>query len=452
MARTITKTKVRTKTMVGIAVATIVVGGALAATIITAGDKAVPKIVSLKISPTSVDSVSSDQAVKLEMSLTDETGNDISAMKVQMKEMFSGQTMDFGGFRLVSGDVINGKYEASGTIKKGFAAGLWDVSKLVLRDTLGNTFDPNSDTLWQMSGSGPSFRGMRIVNYNGDHDAPRVTKIEVDPTVFDTITKSQKVTLKMTVTDSTGFQLTDAAACSRKCGLSDIEPAVLFTRISSKTGSPTTLRFDGFTKTSGDSKSGVYSASATLDKGSADEKSWKIESILVGDILGNIKSYSGDSLKTISGAQVALIDNVVDTKGASQPATGDKTPPEIKAVSITPTTINTASANANVVLRLTVTDNTNFCPKRICIGNELTVIMKNGAQSVSVSNFRRTGGSGLSGLYMGSAIIKKGSAGGDWKIAEITVSDPAGNKKTYSYDDLAKKISVGSLSITNLVK
>ena len=279
-----------------------------------AEDTNAPQITAFSISPTTINTETSDQILTLSVTLTDDLsgvcisgdcGSYYNSSPTQMRFVpASGgmQMVDFYNFTRTSGDSLNGTYSATATIPKGSAIGVWEVSHFLLVDQLGNiTYKYKTDLETQFGAGSTEVQNIGSVE---DVTAPQITAFNITPIQFNTETSDQILTLSVTLTDDLS-----GVCISGDCG-------------SYYNGSPTQLRirpligtqmvdFYNFTRTSGDSLNGTYTATATIPA-HAKEGVWEVVSFLLVDQLGNWKFLSTNDLNTQFGGGSLTLANTAE--------------------------------------------------------------------------------------------------------------------------------------------
>lgn len=137
-------------------------------------------------------------------------------------------------------------------------------------------------------------------------------------------------------------------------------------------------------------------------------------------------------------------------------ATEDNSPPQLTAFSMTPSGINTDSADQTLTLNVTLTDNISG----VCIGGDCGSYnssptqlrlhpLSGGTQLVDFTNFARTSGDALNGTYTATATVPKGAANGIWEVNNFLLVDKLGNNTSLSKADLENAYGAGTAEINN---
>ncbi|MFA6973807.1 MAG: hypothetical protein WC238_03680, partial [Parcubacteria group bacterium] len=175
---------------------------------------------------------------------------------------------------------------------------------------------------------------------------------------------------------------------------------------------------------------------------------WKISLLQAYDRVSNFKNYSYDDLKAIgaTGLDVMNKSNV-----------GDMAAPKLTAFSLTPKTFDTTNSDQTVTINFTMSDDiSGVClPANTpggggCTGPQTQATIQSVSapdQYVHFYDIKKVSGD----KYVATAVIKKGAAGGAWKISLLQAYDRVSNFKNYSYDDL-KAIGATGLDVMNTAK
>jgi len=145
------------------------------------------------------------------------------------------------------------------------------------------------------------------------------------------------------------------------------------------------------------------------------------------------------------GTTVVLVLVLAGLSSSAQ-AFEDSTPPEVTALSVTPTEFDTSESNQSITVTLTVTDSgIGTCPTQEnndCEGDyslnksSIQVDIKPliGTQYILAfaSDFTRISGDEYSGVYQATKTIPYGSKVGVWAVTGIYLSDKLGNIKWWS--------------------
>ena len=143
------------------------------------------------------------------------------------------------------------------------------------------------------------------------------------------------------------------------------------------------------------------------------------------------------------GALMAAACAVLLVAAAPAPA-DDVTPPDVTSFSLSPARFDTTSAAQTVTLTVTMTDDLSGVGTACCWGLHLP----GSAQASNIVGLDRIFGTPLSGTYVGSVVLPKGSQGGEW-LASMGIGDTAGNGSPLSNADLAAEFGAAATRVTN---
>ena|GEM_PF-2397729 len=279
----------------------------------TVYDSSAPQITAFLISPSEINTESSDDSITLEVTLTDDLSGvcingdcgsyDMSSnTQLSIKSAIGTQTISFTDFTRTSGDDLDGTYEATATVPRYSATGTWEVENFFLRDKLGNAEFISKEELESQFGTGSA----EIDNLAsvGDISAPQVTEFSINPLEINTESSSETLTLEVTLTDDlSGICI--AGDCGGNIG------AQTQLRIKPLIGTQT-IDFSGFVRTSGDSLNGTYEATATIPA-NAKEGVWEVQYFYLGDQLGNTESLSINDLNSLFSGENLTIVNTAES-------------------------------------------------------------------------------------------------------------------------------------------
>ena len=140
---------------------------------------------------------------------------------------------------------------------------------------------------------------------------------------------------------------------------------------------------------------------------------------------------------------IALACPLVLVVAAAPALADDVTPPDVTSFSLSPAHFDTTSAAQTITLTVTLTDDLSG------VGPAgWGLHMPSSAQSGNFVNLVRVFGTPLSGTYVGSIVLPRGSQGGEW-LASMGINDAAGNGSPLSNTDLAAEFGAAATRVTN---
>ncbi|MDD5341797.1 MAG: VCBS repeat-containing protein [Patescibacteria group bacterium] len=271
-----------------------------------------------------------------------------------------------------------------------------------------------------------------------DTAAPEVTALSLTPHTVNTESADQTLTLTLTLTDD------QAGVCiPGDCGSYSSSETQL--RLTS-TGESQLVFFTSFTRISGDDLNGIYTSTAILPQYSLNGV-WQLSYMLLVDKLGNSTSLSNSELELAFGDGVGDVNNTATLY--------DDAAPDVTAFALSPSTVNTDDADAEITLSLTLTDQyAGVCiGGNECIGTvsqtQLRLISPNEAQNVVIAPLTRTSGDALNGTYTGTVILPQGSVPGTWSAEYFYLGDKIGNGQYLYKADLEAEFGTGVTDIFN---
>ena len=294
----------------------------------------------------------------------------------------SGQQTGFASVVRIDGDALDGTYEATLTVPKGGAPGIWSISLYPLEDAAGN--DSSG------FGPGPDYVSDFTVEASpeADVDPPQLVSWSLTPTSIDASQSDASVVVTLRVTDNSSGASTPLLVASHDSG--------------QQTGFASVVRIDG------DALDGTYEATLTVPKGGA-PGIWSISLYPLEDAAGNDSSGFGPGPDYVSDFTVE----------ASPEA--DVDPPQLVSWSLTPTSIDASQSDASVVVTLRVTDNSSGA------STPLLVASHDSGQQTGFASVVRIDGDALDGTYEATLTVPKGGAPGIWSISLYPLEDAAGN-------------------------
>lgn len=183
----------------------------------------------------------------------------------------------------------------------------------------------------------------------------------------------------------------------------------------------------------------IYRTFVTLPAGTT-AADYVVNSLNVQDRAGNrinyTRSYADNGYYAGNPDYAPLppaIEGIVFSTGTQYPAydsPDDLTPPAVVDVQFVPPVVDVTSADAEVEVRVFVTDNFSGV-NWINLNFELNDGY--GYGSGNASSFRLISGNALNGVYSGRLWLPRGSSPGQWRVSHIGVGDRDGNYADYSF-------------------
>jgi hypothetical protein len=167
-------------------------------------DTTPPTLLAASFSPSTIDTSSGPQTVTVSLHVTDnQSGGTLSTAGQCVVDAFLGRAGTLGSFELwynnftlASGTAQNGIWEAT-VVMPQYSGGNWSFSSVCLSDAAGNHVSLTSTQLTAM-GTNPILTDSSIP---ADTHPPTLTGLSINPTVIDTSSSIQNVTLTLSASD-----------------------------------------------------------------------------------------------------------------------------------------------------------------------------------------------------------------------------------------------------------
>ena len=154
----------------------------------------------------------------------------------------------------------------------------------------------------------------------------------------------------------------------------------------------------------------------------------------MNDRIGNGAWISAPALETLFGGGAATLTNTA--------ATGDTTPPQVEALALTPSSVDTLTADQSVMLTCTLSDDW------AGVGSVEVQLRAQGSMQTVRAWPRIDTGTPLAGTYSATFELPRGSTEGGWK-AWVGVNDTVGNSRWISAEELETRFGAGAATVTN---
>ena len=368
---------------------------------ISAEDLSPPELIDFEISPTTVDVTQTSQIVTVTMHITDDESGVVSPNVTAGSDRNSAST-GFASVRLVSGDNLDGIWEATLTVPHGTTSGDWSVSLFPLRDNA-----ENSGSFGPPSKFDSSFT---VISDAEDLTPPELVDFSISPTTVDVSQTSQVVTVTMHITDDeSGVVSPNVTAGSD--------------RNSASTG------FASVRLVSGDNLDGIWEATLTVPHGTT-SGDWSVSLFPLRDNAENSGSFGppskfDSSFTVISDAE-------------------DLTPPELVDFSISPTTVDVSQTSQVVTVTMHITDDESGV-----VSPNVTAGSDRNSASTGFASVRLVSGDNLDGIWEATLTVPQGTTSGDWSVSLFPLRDNADNSGNFGPPDrFNDKFVVNSKTVT----
>lgn len=361
-------------------------------------DEAPPALAGFSISPSSVNVVSSSQSVTVSAHITDDLSG-VASASVQFESPSGKQVTANAEFSKVSGTETDGMYEATVTFNQFIQSGTWKVRGVDLRDNVGNEAVV---TAAQLESKG--LPAAVTVTSTADTQPPALASFAISPSSVNTTAASETVTVTAEITDNlSGFD----------------HGSVVFESPNGKV----LTNIASFSRISGSSTSGLYEAKVVF-KPYVQGGTWKVSNVNLTDAVGNEANISAAQLEGKAFPTTVKVESSEDTE-----------PPALAGLAITPTTIDTATSNQEVLVTAHITDNlSGFKTGTIQFESE------NGKHLTGRVGFNtKLSGTETNGSWEAVVTFKESLESGTWKAAGVTLLDNAGNEASLSGAQLEAK-------------
>ncbi|MDY6950242.1 MAG: Ig-like domain-containing protein [Thermodesulfobacteriota bacterium] len=344
-------------------------------------DTSAPTLVSIQVSPTSIDVSSGPEDITVTVGFKDDSSG-VDSWSVTFYSPSGTETLPVEGSPgLVSGTLTDGIFEGVSTLTQGSEEGIWSASIVTVSDVDGNTAQIDLSThgvfLIQV---GPSLE---------DLTPPDLVDISVSPTAVNVTTADGQVTVQAHLTDD----------------LSGLY------RFSGSFRSPSGRRsasFRSYNPVSGTSLDGVWEATALFPQ-YTEPGMWRCESLYVVDRVGNSATID------IEAAGMAM---EVDVTSPPE----DLTPPDVVNISVSPTAVDVTAADGQVTVQAHVTDDLSGLDYLYGY-----LYSPSGRRSLYLHSYSPVSGTRLDGVWEATALFPRYTEPGVWRCENVYVRDRVGN-------------------------
>ena len=354
-------------------------------------DSEPPRMQSLALSPTVVDTSESGVWVTATINVSDDlSGVRYGVIWLRSPSGAQSQGVSWSSGDLYSGDHLNRVYELHILMPRYSEQGTWVVSSVEIYDTVGNRLRLDAEDLQERVGDVTLQQSGA-----GDMTAPRIAALAISPDVIDTSAGSATVAIDVRLRDD----------------LSGVDWGTV--QFDGPSGQEATAWFYPEKRISGDATDGVYRYDLILPRFSA-KGLWTVKQVNLRDAAGNYRHVGPTALENAG----------FDTKFSLAGADDTRTP-KLESLSISPSTIDTADAPATVVLRARITDNVSGFSH-----GTLSVSSSTGGQrhDVFLDHDNRVSGDANDGVYRAMITIPRYAARGWWTSSAADLWDSAGNR------------------------
>ncbi len=376
------------------------------------GDNAPPQLLSLTISPASVDTSRAAVTITVQAHITDDLsglsdGGSVGVSTITLTGP-TGQQSARGYLsqsQRISGTPLDGMYLTTITLARYSQPGSWTAG-VVLTDAVGNT---TAFSAAQLAAAG--FDSAVQQAGAGDTTAPSVVSLNVSPSSIDTSLASANITFTVHIADD----LSGASVGSPSPPSQIVMQGPSGTQL-------VQASFGAGQRVSGSSLDGVYATTIAVPRYS-EQGTWSVLSLAVNDNAGNSRTYG-------------VTDLVGPTFAATfqQVGIGDINAPRVEQFAIAPTIVDTSTGPASVTFLARLTDNLAGVASGVADSpTQATFTSPSGTQQVTASFglAQLTSGTNLDGWYAFQATLPYGAEDGTWMLSSARPVDSAHNAAVY---------------------
>jgi hypothetical protein len=365
-----------------------------------AADTSAPVLVSLSISPSSVDTSAGPATITITARLTDQSSPSIGGTAPLSRVVLTGPSGNqqaiayISQAQRISGTATDGTYRSTTTIPWHAEPGRWGASA-VLVDISGNT---RSMTTADLAAAGLA-TGVDQ-NGAGDTTPPQLVALGITPGTVDTSLQPATISVSVHAVDNLSG-LAD--------GVTMAASQVVLRGPSGAHHARATLSVDH--RASGDALDANYVVGVTLPRWS-EQGQWTVESVTLVDQVGNQASYTAPGITF------------------TETGIGDTTVPQMRSFSISAASVDVRTAQASIVMRTRIVDDLSGAADGL-VDSPSSVVFKSpsGRQRLTAAfgAAQRVGGTALDGNYAATATIPAHAEPGLWTMTDAWPTDQAGN-------------------------
>jgi uncharacterized repeat protein (TIGR01451 family) len=355
-------------------------------------------LVSLDVSPSSVDVTTAAQAVTVTLGVTDDlAGFDFGSVTFTSPDGSDSVSVGFiGDYHRVSGTATNGLYKVTAQIRGFVQPGTWSAAVTLIDRASRFSFYGGTNPL------PPGSTGQLTVVNNGgvDRAAPEMTALQINPAAVDVTSAAQQLNVSFHVDDD----------------VSGLHYG--YFELVSPTGVHYVAKqFNFEQRTSGTATSGDYAFAMTMPR-YVEPGEWKA-SLTIHDLAGSRTSYGGYN-------QAPLHTVAVTNSGAV-----DGTAPVLAGLSVSPSQVNVANSPQQITVTMTVED----APAGFLQGEVGFYGPSAGPYADGATHFaaaERIGGDETRGTYRAVFTIPKNAEVGTWQMG-LALADGTGRSRFYGH-------------------
>ncbi len=395
------------RVMSGVVIASLALSrGATVLPATAAADVMGPTLMSLAMTPASINTATADATVVVTARLTDDlaglsTGGAVPISTIELRGPGGAQFARgyFSQAQRVSGTALDGVYRTSLAVVHSSEPGTW-LATIVLTDAANNatTYSPAN-----LAAAG--FANSVQQAGAGDNQAPNVVSMAVSPNAIDTSLSAATLTFSARIVDGLA-------------GVSNGSTAPISQLVMQGPTGSHRISANLAQRVSGTALDGVYAGQVSVPRFS-EQGQWSILTFTVYDNVGNSRTFGpSDFVGTAFAASF------------QQSGVGDINAPSVAGFTISPSIVDTSSSSGSITMRARLTDNFSGVASGITDSpSRLTFRSPSGSQQL-VATFgiaQLQSGSELDGWYVFHATLPQGSEQGTWTLLAARLVDAAHN-------------------------
>jgi ribosomal protein L24E len=375
---------------------------------VAATDTAAPSLVTLALTPGTVDTEDDAVTVTVEARIIDDTGVSIGGSVPLTRLELTGpgglqrSTVYLSRANRVSGTDTDGVYRAAATMRRQSEPGRWTAA-LVLVDAVGNSRTlAAADLRARGLPDGVDQTGA------GDLNAPELAALSVAPASVDTSLNGATLSIAARVIDD-------------RSGVSDgNDVAASQVVMRGPTGThEVRATLDGAHRSAGDALDATFSVAVSLPRWS-EQGTWTVASVVLIDEVGNRRVVQAPD---VTFTQVGI---------------GDIVRPQARTFAMGASAVDVRNTSATIAMSARLTDDRSGVADGVTTAaSELLFVSPSGREQVIVAFgvSQRVSGTAIDGTYSATARIAAHAEGGTWRLQQAWISDRARNAASLNAAD-----------------
>jgi uncharacterized delta-60 repeat protein len=385
-------------------------------------DVTVPELVSIGLNDISINLDEGEVSLVVTVHLTDDLsgifdgehadGSGGSGPQVRFVSP-SGQIVDgvFDILNPVSGDRLDGIYQATVTLNSSAEAGVWQAAYLLLNDEAGNQafLDPSNSAALAAA-------TFTVVNSNSDVIVPELVSIGLNDISINLDEGEVSLVVTVHLTDD----LSGIFDGEHADGSGGSGPQVRFV---SPSGQIVDGVFDILNPVSGDRLDGIYQATVTLNS-SAEAGVWQAAYLLLNDEAGNQAFLDPSNSAALAAATFTVVNS-----------NSDVIVPELVSIGLNDISINLDEGEVSLVVTVHLTDDLSgifdgeHADGSGGSGPQVRFVSPSGQIVDGVFDILNpVSGDRLDGIYQATVTLNSSAEAGVWQAAYLLLNDEAGNQ------------------------